>query len=207
MMQRNALAEIKRLIIKRLPVQAQLQIMLQIHPLVRPRGHAPKRTPQLPVVHPDLHVRPIQKLIQPARVVEMQVPDDDLLDILDLIASRFDRGAELVARLVADPCEDVRERRPPDFRVVFAAAGFPEDEALVRVLDQDAVAGEFAAFVDEGFGFGGLGGRVAAAHDEGFVAFQPAHFQHVEFRAGWAHVGDVVGHGAAGELGLDGGHG
>lgn len=42
---------------------------------------------------------------------------------------------------VADAGEDVADDRAPDFGVVFAAAGLPEDEAFVRVFDEDAVPG------------------------------------------------------------------
>lgn len=207
MMQCNALTEVKGLIIKGLPVEAQFQIMFEIHPLIRTRSHRPKRTLQLPIMHPDLHIRPIQKFIQPTRMIEMQMPDDDLLDILHLVPRRLHLRTQLMARFIPHPRKDIGEGGTPDFRVVFAAAGFPEDEPFVGVFDEDAVAREFAAFVDKGFGLGGFGGGVAAAHDEGFVAFEPADFEDVEFGSLGADVGDVVGHGAAVELGLDACHG
>lgn len=77
----------------------------------------------------------------------------------------------------------------------------------MRVLDQDAVHGQLAPFVHEGFALGGFEGGVSPTDDERFVAFEPADFQEVEFRALGADVGDVPGDGAPVELALDSRHG
>ena len=81
--------------------------MLQIHAHVRARRHRPKRRPQLHIVHPDFDVRPVEEEVQPARVVEVEVADDDFADVGDAVAGCFDGGVELVLRFVADAGEDV----------------------------------------------------------------------------------------------------
>ena len=67
--------------------------------------------------------------------------NDDLLDILDLVTSRLDGGAEFVLRLVSNTTEEIRDNGAPDFWVVFAAAGLPENEAFVRMVNENAVPG------------------------------------------------------------------
>lgn len=82
--------------------------MRQINPGIRPRRHGPERIGQFPLMHPDLGVGRVQKLIQPARMVQMQMPDDDLLDVLDAVPGRRHRRPKLMARLVPHAREDVR---------------------------------------------------------------------------------------------------
>lgn len=115
--------------------------MLEVDADVSSRRDTPESTSQLLVVHPDLNVFAVQELVQPTGVVEMQVSDDDLLDILHLVAGSFDGSSELVLRLISDSREDVTDHRSPYFGVVLPAARLPEDEAFMRVLDQDAVPG------------------------------------------------------------------
>ena len=174
--------------------------MLQINPDIRPRRHTPKRTPQLQIMHPNLHVLAIKEQIQPPRVIQMQMPNNTLLDILDPVPRSLDLRIQLMLGLVAHAREHVRELRAPDGGVVFAGAGLPEDEAFVRVGDEDAVHGHFAALVDGGLAGGAAEGGVGAADHEGFVGFQPADFEEPEFGAGGADGGDVVGDCAGGDL-------
>lgn len=61
--------------------------------------------------------------------------DDDLLDIVDLVACCFDCCPQFVLRFVADAAEDVANGWAPNFGVIPAASGFPKDEALVRVVN------------------------------------------------------------------------
>ena len=61
--------------------------------------------------------------------------DYDLLDVFDFVAGCGDGGAQLVFGFVLDATEDVGDDGAPDLGIVFAAAGFPEDEAFVRVVD------------------------------------------------------------------------
>lgn len=132
--------------------------------------------------------------------------DDDLLDVLQLVARRLDGGLELVLGLVVDAAEDVGDDGAPDGGVVDAAAGLPQDDAVVRVVDEDAVHGQAAALVDEGLVLGAHERRVAAADDETLVGLEPADLEQVRLGARRAHVGDVVGHGARVERFLDPGH-
>jgi len=41
----------------------------------------------------------------------MQMPDYDLLDVLDLVTRGFDRRVELVLRLISDAREDIGDLR------------------------------------------------------------------------------------------------
>lgn len=61
--------------------------------------------------------------------------DYDLLDVLELVACCFDCCPQLVLWFVANAGEDVADYRAPYFRVIFAAAGFPEDEAFMRMVN------------------------------------------------------------------------
>jgi len=67
------------------------------------------------------------------------VSNDDLLDVFDLVACSFDCGSQLMCRLVADSREDIADDWAPDLWIVLPAAGFPENEAFMRVLDEDAI--------------------------------------------------------------------
>lgn len=179
--------------------------MLQINTHIRPRRHTPKRTPQLPIMHPNLNILPIKEQIQSPRMVQMQMPDNNLLHILNPVPRSLDLRVKLMLRLIPHPAENICELRSPDGGVVFAGPGLPEDEAFVRVRDEDAVHGHFAAFVDGGLAGGAGEGGVGAADHEGFVGFQPADFEEPHFGSGWADGGNVVGDCAGGELVVYGG--
>ena len=101
-------------------VQIQLQIMLQINTHIRPRRHTPKRTPQLPIMHPNLNILPIKEQIQPARMIQMQMPDNNLLDILNSIPRSLNLRIKLMLRLVPHPREHIRQLRSPDGGVVLS---------------------------------------------------------------------------------------
>lgn len=98
---------------------------------------------------PDLDVGPVHELIQSTGVVEMHVSEDDLLDIFNPVSGCFDGGFQLMSRLVLDAVEDVVDLWTPDLRIVGPRTGLPEDQAFVGMGDEDAVHGEFAAFVGE----------------------------------------------------------
>ena len=222
-MQRDTLTEVHRLIIERLPVpishqpyttsitqkmtiQRQLKIMFQINPNIRTGSNRPKRIRQFLLMHPDLDIRAMQKLIQSARMVQMQMPNDNLLDIVQLMSGRLNGGAQLMSRLVLHASEDIGDHRAPHRWVILPAPRFPEDQTLVWVVDQNAVHGHFASLVDEGAVLCGLLACVAASDYEPFVAFEPSYFEDVELCAWWTDIGNGVGDGALVELGLDSGH-
>src|SRR5689334_9240438 len=96
---------------------------------------------------PDLDVLSVQEHIQPASMIEMEMSNDDLLDVFEFVSCSFDRGLELMLRLIPDAGEDVGDDGAPDFGIVFAASGLPQDETLVRVFNQDAVHGQLSALV------------------------------------------------------------
>lgn len=117
--QRDALAKVNGAFVERLPVEIQLQVVRHVHADVGARRHAPEGGPQLPIVHPDLDVLAVQELVEPASVVEVQVSDDDLLDIVELVARRFDGRFELVLGFVAHARENVGNLGAPDGGIVL----------------------------------------------------------------------------------------
>ena len=122
-------------------------------------------------MHINRHIRAAE-ILQPARMIEMQVPDDDGLDVLDVVARLGDGGGQLVLGLVADAREEVVERGAPGGRVVLSGARLEEDEAFGRVRDQDGDHGQFAALV---WRVGvAVGAGVAAAEQPAHVDFQVA---------------------------------
>lgn len=116
---------------------------------------------------------------------------------------RLNRRLQLMSRLILNPRKNINQLRTPDLGIILSAPGLPQNDALVWVIDEYAVHGEFAALVDEGLAFGGFERCVAAADDEALVAFEPADFEEVGFCAGGTDVGDVVGDGAGVEGALD----
>jgi len=62
-MQGDALAEVKGSLIESLPVQAQLEIMLQVDANIGSSRDRPKRRSQFSVMDPDLDILPIQELV------------------------------------------------------------------------------------------------------------------------------------------------
>jgi hypothetical protein len=95
-------------------------------------------------------------------------------------------------RLISDPGRDVSELRTPDCWIVDATACLPENDALVGVVNQDAVHGERAALADEGLILGALQADVATSDDEGLVTLKPANFEQVGFGTFGTDIGDVA---------------
>lgn len=186
--------------------QAELQVVFEVNTNIRASCNRHKGGAQLPLVDPDLDILAIEEHVQAAGMIQVQVSQDDLLDVFQLVTRGLDRRLQLMLRLISDACEDVRDRRPPHFRVVLPAARLPQDQALVRVLHQDAVHGQLATLVDERLVFGAHETRVASADDERLVTFEPADLEEMELGAFGAHVRDVAWHGAPIELSLDSGH-
>jgi hypothetical protein len=179
-MQCDALTEVNGSVVERLPVpaslsvqspnryrpfhsQVQVKVMLQIYTSISSSSHTPKRTLQLLIMHPHLHILATKKLIQPSRMIKMQMPNDNLLDILNLIPSRRNRIPQFMSLLILYPRKHICHLWPPHFWVILAATCFPEDKAFVGVGDQTAVDGEVAAFVGEGLACCGAQGGVGAA--------------------------------------------
>lgn len=114
--QRDALRQVEVVVVERRPLQLlQVHVVRQIHAQVRPRGHSPACVLELLLVHVDGHVR-ADEVLQPARVVEMQVPDDDGFDVLDVVPSRLDGGRQLLVLAVLDAGEDVGDGGRPFLR-------------------------------------------------------------------------------------------
>lgn len=168
--------------------------MRQIDAHVRAGGNGPESGRQLALVDPDLCICCVQELIQTACMIQMKMADDDFLDILDLVSSCLNRRTKLMAGLIVHPGEDIRCDWTPHYWIILAAARLPEDQPLDRVLNQDTVHWHLPALIDERFTRGTLKTRVATASDEGFVAFEPTHFQDMELGARRTHIGHRAGH-------------
>lgn len=143
MMQRDPLAEVHSPLIECLPVQPQLQVVLQVHANVRARRHGHKRGGQLPMMNPDLDVLAVQEHVQPARVVEMQMSDNTatlyqpplpqqnnptdihLLNILQLMPRSLNLRLQLMLLLIPHPRKYIRHLRSPHSRIVLPAPRLP----------------------------------------------------------------------------------
>jgi len=71
MMQSDALAEVEIPLVEGLPVEAQLQIMLEVNADVGSGRYRPEGRSQLSVVHPNFDILPVQELIKSSGVVKM----------------------------------------------------------------------------------------------------------------------------------------
>jgi len=141
--QRDALAKVDGALVKRLPVEVQLEVVRQVHANVGARRHAPEGGAQLAVVHPDLDVLAVEELVQPAGMVEVQMTNDDLLDVFELVARRFDGRFQLVLRFVAYAREDVGNLGAPDGGVVLCG-----EEKVVFCVSLGAER-EMGSYVEE----------------------------------------------------------
>lgn len=112
-------------------------------------------------------------------MIQMQMSNDDLLDVLELMASSLNCSIQFVTRLVFDSREDVGDLRSPHSRVVFATACLPEYTPLDRMVNEDAVHGKLASLVDKRDTFGRSERGIATADDKRLIAFQPSDFQHL----------------------------
>lgn len=180
--------------------------MRQVDANVGASGNGPECRGELSFMDPDFGIRGIQELIQPTSMVEVKMPNDDLLDILDAIPGGLNSCTELMVRLVVHTGEDIRCSWTPDSRVVLATTCLPQDQSFMRVLDQDTVHGHLSTFVHEWLAFGALQARVATASDKSFVTLQPSDFQDMEFGALGTDVGYRARDGALLNLILNCGH-
>jgi hypothetical protein len=196
-MQGDTLAEVHCALVECLPIQVKFQVVLEVYANVRTSGHRPECRSQLFVMHPDLDVLAVQELVQAACVVKMQMPNDDLLDVLEFVTCSLYCIFELMFRLIPDPRKDVCDNWTPYCRVIDSAACLPKDEAFMWVVDQNAVHGQLAALVDERLVLCAHQAGVAAADDEPLISFQPADFEQVHLGAFRADIGDMAWNGAS----------
>jgi len=61
MMQCDTLAEVDSPIIERLPVEAQLEIVLQVYASVCTSSYRPESGPEFAVMHPDLDILAVEE--------------------------------------------------------------------------------------------------------------------------------------------------
>jgi len=69
--QSDALAEVEGSFVEGLPVEIELQVMLQVHAHIRAGRHRPECRAQLQIVHPDLDIFPVQEQIQTTCMIEV----------------------------------------------------------------------------------------------------------------------------------------
>lgn len=74
------------------------------------------------------------------------------------------------------------------------------------MLDEDAIAWQLSAFVDESLVLGAHQTGVPSSYDKSLVSFQPSDLEDVELCALGADIGDVAGYGSTIELALDSCH-
>ena len=123
--------------------------MRQVDANIGTSGNGPESRSEFSFMNPNLGVCGVQELVQPTGMVEVKMPNNDLLDILDAISGGLNGRTEFVMRLVVHAGKDIRCSRTPDSRVVLATACLPQDQAFMRVLDQDTVHRHLSTFVHE----------------------------------------------------------
>jgi len=180
--------------------------MLQIHANVCTGGDRHEGCPQLSIVDPNLNIRTVKEHVQSARMVEMQVANDNLFDVFKLITRSLDGGLQFMLRLILYTCEDVRDCRTPYLRIVFSAASLPKNESLMWMVDQNAVHGQLATLVNESLILCALQTGVASTNDESLVTLEPSNLKEMELSPLWADIGNEARNGAPIELALDSGH-
>ena len=104
-------------------------------------------------------------------MIQVKMANNDLLDILYLVAGGFDLSIEFMLWLVPDSREDVGYLRAPNRWVVLATPGLPQDKAFNRMLDQDTIHGQLSTLVYEGLVFVALKRGVSTANNETLVCF------------------------------------
>lgn len=92
-------------------------------------SHTIKRMLQLLLMHIYRHIG-TTKMLQAARMVEMQVTHDHGLYVLDIVSRLCNGRLQLMVRTVVNPRKDVIDRRAPDLGVCFAGAGFEQNQAF-----------------------------------------------------------------------------
>ena len=118
------------------PLEIERQVSRKVRIGIQPGRHGVKGIFELSLMNIDLGIRP-DEVDQSSRMVQVKMAHDDGLDVLDVVACLGDGGREVLVCGVVHAVEDVVYDGPEDFRPVFAAAGFEEDEAGCRVLDED----------------------------------------------------------------------
>ena len=98
------------------------------------------------------------------------------------------------------------EIHTPDLRIVLPTARLPEDQTFMWMLDEDAVAWQLSAIVDESLVLGAHQTGVPSSDDKSFVSFQPSDLEDVELGALRADIGDVARYRSTIELALDSCH-
>merc|ERR1712194_962054 len=121
-MECDSLAEVYSTVVERLPVQVEVQIVAKIHADIRASRHRPERGPELAVMDPNFNILAIHEDVEAARMVKVQVSNDNLLDIFYFVASSLNRRPQFMLRLISNTAEDINCSRAPDLWVVFAGA-------------------------------------------------------------------------------------
>ena len=128
-------------------------------------------------VNPDWHLGP-KPIHQSTSVIEVKMTDDDVLDVFDVVTGQLDGLVELVFLDVFARSKYVSHDWTPVLVVsVGPAARFPEDQAGGRVIDQDDVTDEVAAFRLSWTGWVGHERRVGAADEPTGIGLKESDLQ------------------------------
>lgn len=170
--QGDALKEIEVVVVKGVPLQVcQVHVAREIDAEIRACRDSPAGVLEFHFVHVDGDIG-AGKVLKPARMVEVQMPDDDRLDVFDVVARGLDGVGQLLALTVLRSREDVRQWRPPclavlvmipesgferggwgnssgdtyDFQV-FCTARLEENASEARVFDQGSQHDQVSSLV------------------------------------------------------------
>lgn len=136
MSDRQPLRNLQAIAMPRLPIDVELEIVGHVDAEVGFGGDAVEGGFDLGFVYVDGDVG-VAELIEAAGVVDVEVADDDGFDVFDVVAGGGDGGLEFVLGFVVYAREEVVDGGSPDFGIVFAGAGFVEDETFGGVGDED----------------------------------------------------------------------
>lgn len=168
-MQLDSLAEVEGLLIKDLPIEVKIKVVLEVDRIVHASCDTEECASKLLLVTPDRHFAAFE-ITETCGMVGVEVPKDNSLDVGDVVASGFNSIDQVVLLLVDDPIEDIVDRTS-HLRPVLSTASFVQKQSGHRVLNQNTVHRELSTFVDEGYAFRALEGHVGTADEERIVCF------------------------------------
>lgn len=106
------------LLVEGVPLQSrQVHVAGEVDAQIGTRGDRPARMLEFLFVHVDGHTA-VQEVLEPACMVEVQVPDDDRLDVLNVVAGGLDRVRELLVLAVLGARKHIGQWSPPGLQRV-----------------------------------------------------------------------------------------
>lgn len=105
-MQLDSLTEIESLLVKDLPVEVKIKIVLEVDRIVHASCDTEEGASKFLLVAPDGHLAAF-KVSKTCSMVGVEVPKDDSLDVGDVVASGFYSIDQIVLLLVDNPIADI----------------------------------------------------------------------------------------------------